>query len=223
MRIRFLAAAVVTTGALMATLTGAASASSEPAPSVSETITVTTCGGPDGKGSVTARRLTEAELKDLRAKGPATARRLTDAEIEDLRAESPMMHRLTEAELKDLRAKGSVAARRLTDAEIEELRAKRKVWAEATGATDAVSVTPAVPATPLDPPTSAEIKDAGAHVVFALPTEEGEDLSGELRDAVQPAKEAPAGRVARGRALPKGMVVCELKDEKAEKAGEPGQ
>ncbi|GGL34038.1 hypothetical protein [Planomonospora parontospora] len=91
MRIRFLAAAAVTTGALMTVLTGAAGASGTPAPAESsassglavpavpaappEGAVTIACRG--GKGFVT-RALTEAERERLRAEG---RRRAGDGEV----------------------------------------------------------------------------------------------------------------------------------------------
>jgi len=74
MRIRMLAAAVVTAGALMATLTGAASADTPtpvPLPKDGVALRVDCEGG--GRISLTTRTLTEAERKELEKGGAALA------------------------------------------------------------------------------------------------------------------------------------------------------
>ncbi|WP_326646271.1 hypothetical protein OG884_16695 [Streptosporangium sp. NBC_01755] len=68
MRIRMLAAAVVTAGALMATLTGAASADDTPTPAPKEGTEHIQCDG-GGHVTLTTHRLTEAEIKELEKAG----------------------------------------------------------------------------------------------------------------------------------------------------------
>ncbi|MEV4750284.1 hypothetical protein AB0K21_28305 [Streptosporangium sp. NPDC049248] len=72
MRIRMLAAAVVTAGALMATLTGAASADDTPTPAPMEGTVQIQCEG-GGQATLTTRRLTEAEIKELEKAGASPA------------------------------------------------------------------------------------------------------------------------------------------------------
>ncbi|MEU4537519.1 hypothetical protein AB0G15_21920 [Streptosporangium sp. NPDC023825] len=74
MRIRMLAAAVVTAGALMATLTGAASADDTPAPAPlpEDGVVIIDCEG-GGQVTLTTRRLTEAEREKLEKEGPTLA------------------------------------------------------------------------------------------------------------------------------------------------------
>lgn len=74
MRIRMLAAAVVTAGALMATLTGAASADDTPtpAPLPGDGVVLIDCEG-GGQVTLTMRRLTEAEREKLEKEGSALA------------------------------------------------------------------------------------------------------------------------------------------------------
>ncbi|MFF3437872.1 hypothetical protein [Streptosporangium sp. NPDC002721] len=75
MRIRMLAAAVVTAGALMATLTGAASADTPtpaPAPLPKEGVVLIQCEG-GGHVTLTTRRLTDAEREKLEKEGAALA------------------------------------------------------------------------------------------------------------------------------------------------------
>ncbi|MFI6457415.1 hypothetical protein ACIBF6_38395 [Streptosporangium amethystogenes] len=72
MRIRMLAAAVVTAGALMATLTGAASADGTPTPAPREGTVQIQCEG-GGQVTLTTRRLTEAEIKELEKAGASPA------------------------------------------------------------------------------------------------------------------------------------------------------
>ncbi|WP_440101189.1 hypothetical protein [Streptosporangium sp. H16] len=73
MRIRMLAAAVVTSGALMATLTGAASADTPtPAPLPQDGVVIVDCEG-GGQVTLTTRRLTEAEREKLEKEGSALA------------------------------------------------------------------------------------------------------------------------------------------------------
>ncbi|GAA3411653.1 hypothetical protein [Streptosporangium vulgare] len=74
MRIRMLAAAVVTAGALMATLTGAASADDTPtpAPLPGDGVVLIDCEG-GGQVTLTTRRLTEAEREKLEKEGSALA------------------------------------------------------------------------------------------------------------------------------------------------------
>ncbi|MEV4377508.1 hypothetical protein [Streptosporangium sp. NPDC049644] len=72
MRIRMLAAAVVTAGALMATLTGAASADDTPMPAPREGTVQIQCEG-GGQATLTTRRLTEAEIKELEKAGASPA------------------------------------------------------------------------------------------------------------------------------------------------------
>ncbi|MET8051946.1 hypothetical protein ABZU75_30530 [Streptosporangium sp. NPDC005286] len=72
MRIRMLAAAVVTAGALMATLTGAASADNTPMPGPQEGTVQIQCEG-GGQATLTTRRLTEAEIKELEKTGSSPA------------------------------------------------------------------------------------------------------------------------------------------------------
>ncbi|MFF5208589.1 hypothetical protein [Streptosporangium sp. NPDC000396] len=87
MRIRILAAAVVTAGALMATLTGAANAAGAPAPAPSESFTVQCEGG--GQMTVTARKLSDAEIKELEGGGRAAeavpAERMDPAKLAELK------------------------------------------------------------------------------------------------------------------------------------------
>ncbi|MGJ6965260.1 hypothetical protein ACSDR0_25455 [Streptosporangium sp. G11] len=73
MRIRMLAAAVVTAGALMATLTGAASADTPtPAPLPGDSVVLVDCEG-GGQVTLMTRRLTEAEREELEKSGAALA------------------------------------------------------------------------------------------------------------------------------------------------------
>ncbi|WP_030920846.1 hypothetical protein [Streptosporangium amethystogenes] len=72
MRIRMLAAAVVTAGALMATLTGAANADGTPTPVPWEGTVQIQCEG-GGQAILTTRRLTEAEIKELAKAGSSPA------------------------------------------------------------------------------------------------------------------------------------------------------
>lgn len=74
MRIRMLAAAVVTAGALMATLTGAASADGTPtpAPLPGDGVVLINCEG-GGQVTLKTRRLTEAEREELEKAGSALA------------------------------------------------------------------------------------------------------------------------------------------------------
>ncbi|MGS2644299.1 hypothetical protein [Streptosporangium sp. LJ11] len=73
MRIRMLAAAVVTAGALMATLTGAASADTPtPTPLPKDDVVIVDCEG-GGQVTLTTRRLTEAEREKLEKEGSALA------------------------------------------------------------------------------------------------------------------------------------------------------
>ncbi|MBG0827034.1 hypothetical protein HS041_04555 [Planomonospora sp. ID67723] len=76
MRIRFLAAAVVTAGALMATLTGAANADTpdtpgtpSPPPSAEKGFSIVCEAGGDHP-HITAHKLTDEEMKELAAEGP---------------------------------------------------------------------------------------------------------------------------------------------------------
>ncbi|MEU8382992.1 hypothetical protein [Streptosporangium sp. NPDC048865] len=78
MRIRMLAVATLTAGALMATLTGAASADGTPTPapvpssaSVADVVLIQCEGG--GQVTLTTRRLTEAEREKLEKEGVAHA------------------------------------------------------------------------------------------------------------------------------------------------------
>ncbi|WP_436758170.1 hypothetical protein [Streptosporangium sp. V21-05] len=76
MRIRMLAAAVVTAGALMVTLTGAASADGTPTPApvplAGDGVVLVDCEG-GGQVTLTTRRLTEAEREKLEKEGSALA------------------------------------------------------------------------------------------------------------------------------------------------------
>ncbi|WP_433370138.1 hypothetical protein [Streptosporangium sp. CA-115845] len=72
MRIRMLAAAVVTAGALMATLTGAANADDTPTPGPKEGTVQIQCEG-GGQATLITRRLTEAEIKELAKAGSLPA------------------------------------------------------------------------------------------------------------------------------------------------------
>ncbi|MET8334984.1 hypothetical protein [Streptosporangium canum] len=203
MRIRFLAAAVVTAGALMATLTGAANASDDPAPSTPEAAFSIVCEAGDDQGAVAVRRLTDAELKDLQAKGEHWRKTTAPAPVKGT-------GHLT-----------SVQATEVTEAtEAPEGTVPGPV--KVTETTDSVPATLAVPATPLDPSKQAEA--AGTTTVKVSPLEEGESRLDALSHGVQVTGKAEMAKAVPGAPFPEGVVVaCAQKAERAQEPGAAGE
>ncbi|MEU7988425.1 hypothetical protein AB0B56_26510 [Streptosporangium canum] len=199
MRIRFLAAAVVTAGALMATLTGAANASDNPAPSTPEAAFSIVCEAGDDQGAVAVRRLTDAELKDLQAKGA---------------------HWKTTGHLTSVKATEVTEATEAPEGTVPGLV---KVT-ETAEATDSVPATPTVPATPLDPSKQTEAEAAGTTTVKVFPLKEDEGRLDVLSHDVQMTGKAETAKAVPGTPLPEGVVVaCAQKAEKAQEPGEAGE
>ncbi|MDP9864208.1 MULTISPECIES: hypothetical protein [Streptosporangium] len=192
MRIRYLAAAVVTAGALMATLTGAANASDAPAPTAPAETVAVTCEGAEGH-AVLARKLTEAEVKELQAKGGTPAKAT-------MPATGMKIDKLPEgAEIPEF-PEGVTVTKLPDGTEI----AKLPEGAEAPGLPDVVKAVPALPATPLD-----SSERAG--------TEKGGILSPKDDETVA-ARVLPAEEVEVGKAVPpaEGVIVTCSKAERAE-------
>ncbi|MER6172908.1 hypothetical protein [Streptosporangium sp. NPDC001681] len=100
MRIRMLAAAVVTAGALMATLTGAANADDTPTPGPKEGTVQIQCEG-GGQATLITRRLTEAEIKELAKAGSSPAAPLVRADEAGVPSGQVKVFRGTRAEGED--------------------------------------------------------------------------------------------------------------------------
>jgi hypothetical protein len=219
MRIRFLAAAVVTAGALMATLTGAASASDDPAPSTPEAAFSIVCEAGDHQRTVAVRRLTDAELKDLQAKGGHWRKAVEAGSVEATRDTGAGPVKITET-TKATEATESTESTESTEA---TKATESTEAAKVTEATDSVAATLAVPATSLDPSKQAEA--AGTTTVRVSPLEEGGSRLDALSHGVLLTK--VTAEAAPGTPLPEGTVVaCARKAEKAEaaeKAEEPGE
>ncbi|WP_031161753.1 hypothetical protein [Streptosporangium roseum] len=202
MRIRFLAAAVVTAGALMATLTGAANASDDPAPSTPEAAFTIVCEAGDDQGAVAMRRLTDAELKDLQAKGGHWRKTTAPDSV------------------KVTGGTGHLASVKVT--EVTEATETTKAT-ETTETTDSVPATPAVPATPLDPSKQTEAEVAGTTTVRVSPQEDEGRLD-VLSHGVQVTGKAEMAKAVPGAPLPEGVVVaCAQKAERAQEPGEAGE
>ncbi|MER5326424.1 hypothetical protein [Streptosporangium roseum] len=201
MRIRFLAAAVVTAGALMATLTGAANASDDPAPAPPEAAFSIVCEAGDDQGAVAVRRLTDAELKELQAKGGHWRKAIRRGPV------------------KVTGGTGHLASVKVTEA----TEAPDRVPAT-TEAPDWVPATPAVPATPLDPSKQAEAEVAEATTVTVSPLEEGETRLDVITDDVRQTGRAVAAKDVPGAPLPEGVVVaCAQKAERAQEPAKAGE
>ncbi|MFD8532487.1 hypothetical protein ACFV0L_34245 [Streptosporangium canum] len=206
MRIRFLAAAVVTAGALMATLTGAANAADNPAPATPEAAFTIVCEAGDDQGAVAVRRLTDAELKDLQAKGEHWRKTTAPALVKVTGGTGHLT---------------SVQATEVTEAtKAPEGTVPGPV--QATEATDSVPATLAVPATPLDP--SKQTEAAGTTTVMVSPLEEDAGRLDVLSHGVQVTGKAEMAKAVPGAPLPEGVVVaCAQKAEKAQEPGAAGE
>ncbi|MEV4248123.1 hypothetical protein AB0J63_32510 [Streptosporangium canum] len=208
MRIRFLAAAVVTAGALMATLTGAANASDNPAPSTPEAAFTIVCEAGDDQG-VAVRRLTDAELKDLQAKGGHWRKTAGPGQ-----ATGGTGH-LASVQVTEATESGPVKVTETTEA---------TETTDSVAATPAVPTTPALPATPLDPSKQTEAEAAGTTTVMVSPLKEGEGRLDVLSHGVQVTGKAEMAKAVPGAPLPEGMVVaCAQKAERAQEPGEAGE
>lgn len=212
MRIRFLAAAVVTAGALMATLTGAANASDNPAPATPEAAFTIVCEAGDDQGAVAVRRLTDAELKDLQAKGEHWRKTTASAPVK------------VTGHLTSVQATEVTEATEATEAtKAPEGTVPGPVQAtETTEATDSVPAMPTVPATPLDP--SKQTEAAGTTTVMVSPLEEDAGRLDVLSHGVQVTGKAEMAKATPGAPLPEGVVVaCAQKAEKAQEPGAAGE
>ncbi|WP_433248421.1 hypothetical protein ACQPYK_00490 [Streptosporangium sp. CA-135522] len=219
MRIRFLAAAVVTAGAMMATLTGAANASDTPAPvpAPSDRTAVTVvCQGVADQDTVTVRRLTEAEIKDLQAKGGMWEKAKGGVWEKSNESTEPTP---TEPGTPSTSSVPAVPAPSLDPskrAEAGEVRVFSLREGEARlekGLSDDVRVTEAVPATPTVPASPLDAsKPAGEVRVFS--SRDGEvHLEKGLSDDVRMAEAVPATAVP---GTPLDVIACPLADMKAE-------
>lgn len=223
MRIRFLAAAVVTAGALMATLTGAANASDNPAPSTPEAAFTIVCEAGDDQGAVAVRRLTDAELKDLQAKGGHWRKTTGPGQVTGGTGHLASV-KVTEA-TDSVAATLTVPATTLDPSKQTEATESGPVKVtETTEAPDSVAATPAVPATPLDPSKQTEAEAAGITTVRAFPLKEGEGRLDVLSHGVRVTGKAEMAKAVPGAPLPEGVVVtCAQKAERAQESGEAGE
>ncbi|MER5420725.1 hypothetical protein [Streptosporangium roseum] len=214
MRIRFLAAAVVTAGALMATLTGAANASDDPAPAPAtpEAAFSIVCEAGDDQGAVAVRRLTDAELKDLQAKAGQWRKTVGHGPV---KVTGGTGH-LASVKVTEATGPGPVKVTETTEAPDRV--------PSTTEAPDWVPATPAVPATPLDPSKQAEAKAAGATTVTVSPLEEGETRLDVISDDVRQTGRAAAAKGVPGAPLSEGVVVaCAQKAERAQEPAKAGE
>ncbi|ACZ83159.1 hypothetical protein [Streptosporangium roseum] len=222
MRIRFLAAAVVTAGALMATLTGAANASDDPAPATPEAAFTIVCEAGDDQGAVAVRKLTDAELKDLQAKAGHWRKAIGHGPV---KVTGGTGH-LASVKVTEATGPGPVKVTETTEApdRVPSTTEAPDRVPSTTEAPDWVPATPAVPATPLDPSKQAEAEVARATTVTVSPLEEGETRLDVISDDVRQSGRAAAAKDVPGAPLSEGVVVaCAQKAERAQEPAKAGE